>query len=332
MTRIDATRRLSRRDLLTLAAGAAALPLAHAQAYPNKPIRIVVPYGAGGATDVLARVYGEKLSARLGQPVVIDNKAGAGGILGTDTVAKATPDGYTLLVSLSTSMLINQFLYQKLPYNPAKDLALMSQLASAPITLAVHPDLPVKTGPELLAYMAANKGKLAYGSWGVGSHAHLAGAHMSRVQNADMSHVAYKGEAAMLTDLIGGQIQMAYASALGVKPHADNGRLRIVGVTGTKRMSVLPQVPTLLEQGMKDDVYSVVGFIGMAAPAGTPRELVQRVAREIDAIARLPEITARVASMGFDMGATLPESFEAQYKKDLPIWQKLVADSGARLD
>jgi len=293
---------------------------------------VVVPYQAGGATDVIGRVFGEKLAQRLGQPVLIDNKAGAGGILGTDTVAKAAPDGYTLLVSLSTSMLTNQFLYAKLPYDPRKELALVSQLAAAPITLAVHPSLPVKTGPELLAYIAANQGKVSYGSYGVGSHAHLAGAHMSRVQKAEMVHVAYKGEAPMLQDLIGGQVQLAYASALGVKPHAETGRLRIVGVTGTRRMSVLPDVPTLLEQGMRDDVYSVVGFIGMAAPAGTPREIIERVAREVQAIGQLEDVRTRITAMGFETAANGVRDFEAVYKKDLPIWEKLVADSGARLD
>ena len=325
----------NRRQLLAFCAGTAgaiALPSARAQSYPSKPIRVVVPYQAGGATDVIGRVFGEKLAQRLGQPVLIDNKGGAGGILGTDTVAKAAPDGYTLLVSLSTSMLTNQFLYAKLPYNPQKELALVSQLAAAPITLAVHPSLPVKTGPELLAYIAANKGKVSYGSYGVGSHAHLAGAHMSRVQKAEMVHVAYKGEAPMLQDLIGGQVQMAYASALGVKPHAETGRLRIVGVTGTRRMSVLPDVPTLLEQGMRDDVYSVVGFIGMGAPAGTPREIVERVAREVQAIGQLEEIRTRITAMGFETAANGVRDFEAVYKKDLPIWEKLVADSGARLD
>jgi tripartite-type tricarboxylate transporter receptor subunit TctC len=322
----------NRRQLLALGVGAAALPMARAQSYPNKPIRVIVPYAAGGATDVIARVFGDRLSARLGQPVLIDNRAGAGGIVGTDNVAKATPDGYTLLVSLSTSMLNNQFLYKKLPYNPQKELALLSQLAAAPITLVVHPSVPVSTGPELMAYIAAHKNKLSYGSYGIGSHAHLAGAHMSRVQNAEMAHVAYKGEAPMLQDLIGGQVQMAYASALGVKPHLETGRLKVVGVTGPRRMGVLPQVPTLLEQGMTDDVYSVVGFIGMAAPAGTPRELIDRVAREVQAIGQMEDVRARITSMGFETAANGVQDFEATYKKDYPIWEKLVRDSGAQLD
>ena len=332
MTRIDATRRLSRRDLLTLAAGAAALPLAHAQAYPNKPIRIVVPYGAGGATDVLARVYGEKLSARLGQPVVIDNKAGAGGILGTDTVAKATPDGYTLLVSLSTSMLINQFLYTKLPYNPQKDLALVSQLAIAPVTLVVHPSVPASNAAELRKYIQANKSKLSYGSYGIGSYAHLAGAYMSQALDADMAHVLYKGEAPMVQDVLGGQIQMAFSSAQNTKPHIDAGKLKVIGTTGDKRMAVLPNVPTLAEQGMNDDAYRIVGWMAMAAPAKTPNEIVQRMAKEITAVFQAADMREKVANLGFDVVAGTPEAFAAAYKKDAPVWEKLVKASGAKLD
>ena len=212
-------------------------------------------------------MLGEQLSKRLGQPFVVDNRGGAGGITGTDAVAKAAPDGHTLLVSLSTSMLINQYLYTKMPYNPMTDLALISQLATAPVVLAVHPSVPAKTGPELLAWVKANKGKVAYGSWGVGSYAHLGGAAMSLAQDADMSHVAYRGEALMLQDLIGGQIQMAFTSALSAKPHADAGKLRLVGATGDTRMGVLPNLPTLAEQGLKDDAYRIVGFVGLGGPA-----------------------------------------------------------------
>ena len=197
-----------------LAASALCLgPTAHAQTYPTKPIQIIVPFPAGGATDTVARLLAEKMGPRLGQTIIVENKGGAAGILGTDTVAKAPADGHTLTVSLSTNLLTNQFLFKKLPYNPQRDLALVSQIAVAPIVLLVHPSVPASTGPELLKYIAANKGKVSYGSWGVGSAGHLSGAHMSKSQNAEMSHVAYKGEAPMITDLIGGQIQMAFASA-----------------------------------------------------------------------------------------------------------------------
>ena len=197
-----------------------------AQAYPNKPIRMVVPFAPGGATDVLARVLGEKMAPGLGQPVIIDNKPGAAGIIGTDAVAKAPADGYTIVLSLSNSLLTNQFLYEKLPYDTQRDLTLVYQIATAPLVLVVHPSVPANTGPELLKYVAANKGKVAYGSYGVGAYPHLAGAHMSLTQKAEMNHIAYKGESPMLQDLIGGQIQMAFASALVAKPHIEAGKLR----------------------------------------------------------------------------------------------------------
>ncbi|MBS0466964.1 MAG: tripartite tricarboxylate transporter substrate binding protein [Proteobacteria bacterium] len=326
----------TRRAWLSQGVAAAAtlcgLPAALAQSYPSRPIRLIVPFNAGGATDIVARVIGEKLSPRLGQPVLVDNRGGAGGILGTDAVAKAQPDGYTFVLSLTTSLLINQFLYTKLPYHPQKDLALVTQIALAPVTLLVHPSLPVKTGPELLQYVARHKGKLSYGSYGVGSYAHLGGAYMSQSQDADMAHAAYKGEAPMLQDLIGGQIQLAFASALGAKPHIDAGRLKVIGVTGEQRMAVLPSAPTLAEQGLNDEVYRVVGWVGMAAPAKTPPELVQRMAAEVRAVCALPEVRDRIVAMGFLPVANTPEQFAAAYQRDLPIWERLVKITGARLD
>ena len=326
---------ISRRQALAAGAAVLASPwpgAASAQAYPGKPIRFIVPYGAGGSTDNIARIIGEKLGARLGQPVVVENRLGAGGILGTDAVAKAAPDGYTFAVTLSTSLLINQFLYEKLPYNTLRDLALVSELAAAPVTLVVHPSVTANTGPELMRYIAANRNKLSYGSYGIGSYAHLAGAHMSLAQNAEMAHAAYKGESLMIQDLIGGQIQMAFASAQASKPHIDSGRLKVIGVTGMKRMAVLPKVPTLLEQGLKDEAYQVVGFIGMAAPAKTPHDIVQRIAKEVQSICELPEVAEKISNMGFTVSAGTPEAFLADYKKDLPVWERMVKQSGAKLD
>ena len=314
---------------------AAALCLAtaaHAQSFPSKPIRIVVPFAAGGATDILARLLAEKMAPRLGQPIVIDNKAGAAGILGTDAVAKAAPDGHTLLLSLSNSMMTNVFLYEKLPYDPRRDLALVSQIATAPLALVVHPSVPANSGPELLQYVARNKGKLAYGSYGIGAYPHLAGAFMSASQQADMSHVPYKGEAPMMQDLIGGQIQMAYASVLQAKAHIDAGKIKVVGVTGEHRVSALPNVPTLAEQGLKDEAYRLTGWLAMAAPAGTPKAVVQRVADELRAACELPEVRARIAAMGFDLRASTPEAFAAAYRQELPVWERLVKQSGAKLD
>ncbi|WP_444813258.1 Bug family tripartite tricarboxylate transporter substrate binding protein [Variovorax saccharolyticus] len=322
----------NRRAWLCAAALCAIAPAQAQQAYPNKPIKMVVPFAAGGATDVLARVIGEKMAAGMGQPVIIDNKPGAAGIIGTDAVAKAAPDGYTIVLSLSNSLLTNQFLYEKLPYDTQRDLTLVYQIAMAPLVLVVHPSVPVKTGPELLKYVSENKGKLAYGSYGVGAYPHLAGAHMSLTQKADMNHVAYKGEAPMLQDLIGGQIQMAYASALVAKPHIEAGKLKAIGVTGERRMSTLPNVPTLAEQGLKDEAYRVTGWLAIAAPANTPKPVVQRIADEVRKATQQPDVQAKVAGMGFEIKDSSPEAFSAAYQKERPIWERLIKQSGAKLE
>jgi tripartite-type tricarboxylate transporter receptor subunit TctC len=326
----------NRRALLCAAASAAtlcALPAANAQtAYPNKPIRMVVPFAAGGATDVLARVIGQKMAAGLGQPVIIDNKPGAAGIIGTDAVAKAAPDGYTIVLGLSNSLMTNEFLYEKLPYDTQRDLTLVYQIAMAPLVLVVHPSVPVKTGPELLKYVTANKGKVAYGSYGVGAYPHLAGAHMSLATQSDMNHVAYKGEAPMMQDLIGGQIQMAYASALVAKPHIDSGKIRAIGVSGERRMSTLPNVPTLAEQGLKDEAYRVTGWLAIAAPAKTPKPIVDRIAEEVRKATQQTDVRERVAAMGFEIKDSSPELFATAWKAERPVWERLIKQSGAKLE
>ena len=301
-------------------------------AWPTKPVRLVVPFNAGGATDIIARTVGEALARRIGQPVVVDNKGGAAGILGTDAVAKAPADGHTLLVSLSTSMLINQFLYTKLPYNPQKDFALVSQIAAAPVTLVVHPSVPASNMKELLAYVKANKGKLSYGSWGTGSYAHLAGAYMSKTMDADMTHSPYKGEAPMIQDLIGGQLQLCFSSALNTKPFIEAGRLKAIGVTGRQRMEILPQVPTIFEQGVQDDAYSIFGWVAMGAPAGLPKEIVDQLHAHLREIAKEPKVLERIAGAGFMPMMNSPQEFQQNYQRDLPIWKALVEAAGARLD
>lgn len=328
------TNRLSRRLWLgALGAAAVALTLpAQAQNYPNKPIKIVVPFAPGGATDILARLLGQKISAKLGQPVIVDNKPGAAGIIGTDAVAKAAPDGYTIVLCLSNSLLTNQFVYEKLPYNVQRDLTLVSQIAVAPLLLVVHPSVPANNAAELMKYIADNKGKLSYGSYGLGTYAHLAGAHMSMTQKADMTHVAYKGEAPMVTDLIGGQIQMAYASALQAKPHIDAGKLKVIGVTGENRISIAPNVPTLLEQGLKDEAYRVTGWLAFAAPANTPKAVVQRLADELRAACAEPDVKEKIAGMGFELRANTPDEFVTVYKRELPVWERLIKQSGVKLD
>ena len=305
---------------------------AQAQAYPNKPIKLIVPYAPGGATDIIARTLAEKLADRLGQPVLVDNRAGAGGVTGTDAAAKSAPDGYTFLVTLGTTVLINQFLYEKLPYNPGRDFALVSQLALAPVTLLVNPNSGINSASDLKAHIQKNPSKLSYGSWGMGSYAHLAGAYLSQSMSADMTHAAYKGEAPMLQDLVGGQIDFAFASAQTAKPYIDGGKLRSIAVTGEQRMSVLPNVPTMREQGFRDDIFRVTGWIAMAAPAKIPNDVLQRVSAEVRAIVALPETQDRINKMGFIPVGNTPEQFAAVYKSEFPVWERVVKMSGAKLD
>ena len=336
MNHSEINRRSMLQGLAVLGGGLMGAAQAQAQtartAWPGKPVRVVVPFNAGGATDIIARTVGEALSQRIGQPVVIDNKGGAAGILGTDAVAKAAPDGHTLLVSLSTSMLINQFLYTKLPYDPQKDLTLITQIAAAPVTLVVHPSVPANDMKELLAYARANKGKLSYGSWGTGSYAHLAGAYMSKTTGSDMTHSAYKGEAPMIQDLIGGQLQFCFSSALNTKPFIEAGRLKAIGVTGRQRMQILPQVPTIFEQGVQDDAYSIFGWIAMGAPAGTPREIVDALHGHLREIARDAKVQERIVGAGFLALMNSPDEFRRNYQRDMPVWKALVEAADAKLD
>lgn len=311
----------------------ALLPLAaQVTSYPSKPVKIVVPFAPGGATDILARLLGEKMAVKLGQPIVVENKPGAAGILGTDAVAKAAPDGHTLVLALSNSLLTNQFLYDKLPYDVQRDLVLVTQIAVAPLLLVVHPSVPVATAPELMQHIGKNKGKLSYGSYGIGAYPHLAGAHMSETTGGDMSHVPYKGEAPMVQDLVGGQIQLAYASALQVKPLIETGKLKVLGVTGEQRIATLPNVPTLLEQGLKDEAYRLTGWLAIAAPAATPKAIVQRIADEVRAACEQPDVKARITGMGFEIRASTPDAFAAVHKREWPVWQRMVKQSGAKLE
>ncbi len=322
---------LTRRDSLVWL-GAIAGTAAHGQTWPGKTITMVVPYPAGGGTDVVARVIADKIGPKLGQTIVVDNKAGASGLLGTGAVAKAAPDGHTILVALSTQFVINPYLFKKLPYDPAKDIALVSQIVVAPIVLLAHPSVPATDVPSLLRYIGANKAKLSYGSYGIGSASHLSGAHLSQIAGGDMNHVPYKGEAPLIQDMIGGQVPMGFTGGTQAKAMVDGGKLKAIGVTGDKRLGVLPGVPTFAEQGVKDDVFRTVGWIAMAAPGTTPRAVIQRLADEVKAACALPEVRERMAGFGFEAVGRGPDEFAAIAKADAQVWSRLVKQTGATLD
>lgn len=330
---------MNRRASLALAAGgligglslSLALPAA-AQTYPAKPIRIVVPYVAGGGTDTIARAMGEKLSKRLGQPVVVDNKAGASGIIGTDAVAKAAPDGYTLLMTLTQSVLTNQFLYQKLPYDPRKDLTMISVLADAQLVLVAHPSVPARTVRELGDYARSRPGKLSYASWGVGSLSHLSGAYYSKLVHGQAAHVPYKGEAPMMQDLIGGQIDWGIGTTGTLAPHLKSGRLRALAVMGNQKLAELPDVPTMAEAGFPGAEYRTIGWGGILAPANVPAPVLAKLEQAARAAAQTTAMKARFQVFGMQPLGTTGADFKRDVEATAPVVERLVRLSGARVE
>lgn len=314
-----------------LALAAASHPALATEPWPSKPIRVIVGMPPGGATDVLARILGEKMAPALGQPFVVDNRPGAGAIIGTNALAKSAPDGYTISVLLSSALTANQFVYSKLPYNPNTDFAFVYQLVDAATVLVADAGQPYKTAKELAAYAQSRPGKVSYGSFGTGSYGHVAMAYMDERTKGKMTHVAYKGEGPMLQDILGGRVDVAFASVSGTVQHVKSGRLRYLGVSGPKRMSALPDVPTLAEQGLDDGPFKLFGWLGMVAPAGTPKPIVDRLAAEVARAMKDPEVQERVRALGFEpVVDSSPEKTLARYHQDLPMWKQLIELSGAR--
>ncbi|WP_234194502.1 Bug family tripartite tricarboxylate transporter substrate binding protein [Pseudacidovorax sp. NFM-22] len=315
-----------------LAAGALLAPaLGQAQAaYPNKPIHIVVPFPPGGSTDVLARRIGDKLASAWGQPVVVDNRAGAGGTVGADYVAKSAPDGYTLLMGVTGSNAIAQALYAKLPYDVVKDFAPVSMVVSAPLVLAVNPDVKVRTAQEFLALAKSKPGGLSYGSAGNGTSMHLTGEMYKQAAGVSMVHIPYRGSAGMLTDLMSGQIQATFGDVLVLLPQIQAGKLRALAVTSKTRHPMLPDVPTLDEAGLKG--FEALSWQGLFAPAGTPSDIVEKLSAEVNKAVRSPEVREYFASRGFIVEGTTPAAFKALIEAEVKKWTPIVKYSGARAD
>lgn len=315
-----------------LAAGALLAPaLGQAQpAYPGKPIHIVVPFPPGGSTDVLARRIGDKLASAWGQPVVVDNRAGAGGTVGADYVAKSAPDGYTLLMGVTGSNAIAQALYAKLPYDVVKDFAPVSMVVSAPLVLAVNPDVKVRTAQEFLALAKSKPGGLSYGSAGNGTSMHLTGEMYKQAAGVSMVHIPYRGSAGMLTDLMSGQIQATFGDVLVLLPQIQAGKLRALAVTSKTRHPMLPDVPTLDEAGLKG--FEALSWQGVFAPAGTPPEVVEKLSAEVNKAVRSPDVREYFASRGFIVEGTTPAAFKALIEAEVKKWTPIVKYSGARAD
>ncbi|MDA7416863.1 tripartite tricarboxylate transporter substrate binding protein [Xenophilus arseniciresistens] len=320
------------RPLLGAAFALAAIGAGAQTAYPTKPVRIVVQYQPGGSTDTLARILAEGLTKRLGQPVVVENRSGAGGIIGTDYVAKSPADGHTLLLTVPGPVTANLALYKKLSYDPRTELRMVSDIVTPRMVLAVHPSVPAKDFKSLIEAVRKEPGKYAMGSWGPGTQPHQIQVYMDKSYGLKTLHVAYKGEGPMSIDLLGNVIQMTVGSTTTLKPHIAAGKLRALAVAGTRRVQVLPEVPTFAEQGYKEPVYAITGSISLMAPAKTPEAVVERLGREVAAVVREPEARRRIKELGFEPQGNTPAEAAAAYQAFLPIALQLTRDTGVTLD
>ena len=300
------------------------------QSYPEKPVKLVVPFPPGGPTDGMARIIGQKLAEKWGQPVIVENRGGAGGAIAAETAAKSPPDGYTLFFGTTGTQTINPSLYAKLPYDPVKDFAPISMVATATNVLVVHPGLPVKSVKELIEYAKANPGKLTFGSAGSGSSNHLAGELLKSMAGIDMAHIPYKGSAPALTDLMSGQISMMFDVLSTAMPHIATGKTRALGVTSPKRSSIAPDIPTVAESGLPG--YEVVIWFGVLAPAHTPAPIVDKVSQDLAALMKMPDLKERLSQLGSEPVGTTPAEFANLMKNDTAKWSKVVKASGARVD
>jgi len=314
-------------NVCLLAAMAIASAPAWAQ-YPSKPIRVVVTFLAGGSADLLARIVAPPLGAALGQPIIVDNRAGAGGNLGADVVAKAAADGYTLMFTPPPPLGINWFLYKQMPFDPRTAFAPISVLAIMPNILLVGPRVSAKDVQELMAYAKANPGKLSYGSQGVGSTPHLTGAMLGLAAGIDVVHVPYKGFPPVLTDLLGSRLDFAFADASNALPQLKEGRIRALGVASAKRFYALSNTPTLIEAGFPDFVSAT--WMSFAAPAGTPPEITRRWHEELVKIVRLPAVQARFSELGVEAWASSPEEMQRQMDNEFKRWGEVIERTGAR--
>jgi tripartite-type tricarboxylate transporter receptor subunit TctC len=324
--------KLARRTFLNLATGAAALPavsrLAWAQTYPARPVHIIVPYAPGGTTDIVARLIGQRLSERLRQQFIIENRPGAGGNIGTEMVARAPPDGYTFLL-VTTTNAVNATLYENLNFNFIRDVATVAGLIRTPLVLEVHPAVPVKTVPELIAYAKGNPGKFSMASYGTGTVSHVAGELFKMMAGINMVHVPYRGAAPMLTDLLGGQVQAAFDNVPGSIEYIRAGTLRPLAVTTATRLDVLPDIPTVTEFVPG---YEASAWNGMGSPRNTPAEIVDRLNKEINAALADPKMKARLAELGAVPMPMTPADFAKLISEETEKWGKVVQAANMKPD
>lgn len=301
-----------------------------AQTYPSKPVRFISPYAPGGGTDTMARVLAQKLSENLGRQVIVENRPGGGGIVGTEAVAKAPPDGYTILLGSKGPLTVNPALYAKLPYDTLRDLAPISLISIVPAVLAVHPSLSVNSVKELIALARSRPGELTFSSSGNGGSGHLSGEQFAALAGTRMVHVPYRGTGPATTAVLSGEVTLSFGNMVALMPHVQAGRLKALGVTSAKRVSAAPQLPTVAEGGLRG--YEYVTWYGVLAPAGTPRDIIGRLNAELVKIARQPDMKEKLTGEGGDVVGSTPEEFAAYIKSELASSAKLVKSANVRPD
>jgi len=311
--------------LAAMAAAGWPVPAAAQQAYPSKPVRIISPFPPGGGNDALCRIVAQKLVEGLKQQVIVENRAGANGIVGTEVAARSAPDGYTIVL-IPSGHAVNATLYRKLPFDSIRDFTPITLAGSSPLVLAVHPSLPVKSVTELVALARARPGQLTYVSAGVGASGHLGGALFETLTGTKMVHIPYKGMAVAITDLMSGQVSLTFGTSLSVIPHARSGRLRALATTGARRSPALPDLPTVAEAGVPG--YEASLWYGFVGPARLPPEVVRRLNSAIVAVLGLPDVRDRLASQGVDPQPTTPEEFAQLLASDVERWAKVIQRAG----
>jgi tripartite-type tricarboxylate transporter receptor subunit TctC len=325
-------KKLPRRRFLHLAAGAAALPAlsrtANAQAYPTQAVRVIVGFAAGSGSDILARLMAQWLAERLGQPIVVENRPGGGGNLGTEAVVKAPPDGYTLLKVVPANT-VNDTLYDKLPFNFIRDIAPVAGMARVPYVLVVNQSLPVATVPEFIAYAKANPGKLNFASAGVGTGIHMSGELFKLMAGVNMTHVPYRGAGNAMTDLIGGQVQLMFDTTQASIPHIKAGKVRALAVTTAARSELLPELPTI---GDFVPGYEASGSFGFGAPRNTPADIVEKLNREINAVLADPKAKARIAELGGEPLVGSPAAYGRMLAEEAEKWGKVVRAANIKVE
>ncbi|ARU03731.1 hypothetical protein CCO03_02660 [Comamonas serinivorans] len=329
---------LSRRHVLqgagALGAGLAApAVLANTDAFPKGPVRIIVTFAPGGATDTVGRLLADKLSKTMGITFIVENKPGAAGMIGTEQVAKATPDGQTFGLVLSGVVYTNPYIYTKVPYVVERDLALVYKVLNSSGIFTVHPSLPVNNFKELVALVKANPDKYSFGSFGQGSTPHMLCEYLRKTQNMRMNHVPYKGEAPMVQDLLANQVQIGYGSVAVQKQHIELGKLRAVGTVTPQRLEAMPDLPTLQEQGFPDEAFRMPSWFAIIAPKGVPKPLQDRLARELSKVMAMPDVKESITKMGYAaVSDSSPDKLMAEYREWAPKWKNLAELSGAKID